>query len=500
MHVFGARPAEHRVEFVAAATRRATSAVAQFRRALVRSLFPSEPTDLAVVDEQLALAYASSRMQILVGSLASTFLSLMEYRILPLWHVLLWPCLITASYLAADAYYRGLLRHADHSPADIRCRARALPRLTLVLSVLWCAMCYDLLIPGNVESEAVMFTVIACSLSAWSSIGSYHLATAGAAMPAYGLTLMAMAFAAGRPGGFLIAGIALAFWVLMRAHLMSNYTMRERLLRLEQERHQLIDNLQAAKGESDAARGRAELASRAKSAFLANMSHELRTPLNAILGFSELISSKVIGPRSTDQYAEYGGYIHNSGEHLLSLINDILDLAKIEAGRLTLRETEVDLRRLMDEIAKMMGAKAIASGLVFAVHVERAFPPVLADERALRQILVNLASNAIKFTPPGGRVTAFASVLADGWLSFGIDDTGIGIAPEEHTKVFESFGQGRHDAVLADKGTGLGLPIVKGLAEAHGGRVELNSAPDDGTRITVLLPPERARRRLKAAV
>ncbi len=205
------------------------------------------------------------------------------------------------------------------------------------------------------------------------------------------------------------------------------------------------------------------------------------------------------GAGAIEQYAEYGSYIHGSGGHLLSLINDILDLAKIESGRLSLRETELDLRTTMDEVAHMMATRAATGGLSLAVHVERAFPNIFADERAVRQILVNLASNALKFTQPGGRVTAFASVQKDGALTFGVEDNGVGIASEDHAKVFESFGQGRHDAILADKGTGLGLPIVKGLAEAHGGRVELRSVPNRGTRVTVILPPERARVRLKAA-
>jgi two-component system cell cycle sensor histidine kinase PleC len=297
----------------------------------------------------------------------------------------------------------------------------------------------------------------------------------------------------------VLSFVGIGFWVLMRALLMTNYRMRERMIRLEQERGGLIDKLKTAKEDSDSARLRAETASRAKSAFLANMSHELRTPLNAILGFSEIINTTAMGPAAVEQYAEYGGYIHSSGGHLLSLINDILDLAKIEAGRLTLRETEIDLRALMDDTVRMMDNKAMAAGISLAIHMDRAFPNVYGDERALRQMLVNLASNAIKFTPPGGRVTAFANVLPDGSLSFGIDDTGVGIAPEEHGKVFESFGQGRHDAILADKGTGLGLPIVKGLAEAHGGSVMLNSVPNEGTRITIILPAYRARARLKAA-
>jgi two-component system cell cycle sensor histidine kinase PleC len=134
-----------------------------------------------------------------------------------------------------------------------------------------------------------------------------------------------------------------------------------------------------------------------------------------------------------------------------------------------------------------------------SVNVDANFPNVFGDERALRQILVNLATNAIKFTPPAGHVTAFANLLDDGALAFGVDDSGLGIAPEDHEKVFESFGQGRHDAVITDQGTGLGLPIVRGLAEAHGGRVMLNSVLNEGTRVTVILPKERARQRMRAA-
>jgi two-component system cell cycle sensor histidine kinase PleC len=164
-----------------------------------------------------------------------------------------------------------------------------------------------------------------------------------------------------------------------------------------------------------------------------------------------------------------------------------------------LREADVDLRRLIDDVVCLFATLAEAGGVRLAVDQDHSFPLVFGDERALRQILVNLMSNAIKFTPPAGRVTAFANLLADGSLAFGVDDTGVGIAPGDHEKVFESFGQGRHDAVLTDKGTGLGLPIVRGLAEAHGGRVTLISAPNEGTRVTVILPSERAREAFRAA-
>jgi len=491
--------AERTLASIAAMAGQAARTVADFRADLSRSLFPTTPAELRLVDEQLAMADKGTWANMFVAPLAAVLLSLVEFHLLPLWHLVLWPCALAVAYAAGTLYYRRLLAISDHSPADIRRRARAFARLTMLLSFIWCAMCYDLLVPGNIESEAVMFTALACSLSAWSSIGAYHLASAAAAMPCYLITLVAMPMVDSRSGGFLIAGLAIGYWILMRTHLMMNYSTRERMLLLEHERSGLIDNLKAAKDESDFARHKAEQASRAKSAFLANMSHELRTPLNAILGFSEIIGTKAMGLGAIEQYAEYGGYIHSSGEHLLSLINDILDLAKIESGRLSLREAELDLRVAMDDMALMMATRAVAGGLSLAVHVERAFPNVFADERAIRQILVNLASNAVKFTQPGGRVTAFANVLRDGSLAFGIDDNGIGIAPEEHGKVFESFGQGRHDALLADKGTGLGLPIVKGLTEAHGGRVTLRSAPNEGTRVTVVFPPERARTRLRAA-
>jgi two-component system cell cycle sensor histidine kinase PleC len=485
---------------IAALARKTVAQFADFRDALQRSLFPRTAADLRLVDEQLAMARKASWANTYVIPLASVFIALSAIKYVPLWRVAGWPVLVTVICAGSEFYYLHLMRIADHSAADIARRARAHARITMLQSAIWCGMSVALWASGHAPQQGFILLIIACSLSGWSSMGAFHLATAAAGMPFYLITLAAMPLASGRPGGAVLSIVCIGFWVLMRALLMTNYRMRERMIRLEQERGGLIDKLKTAKEDSDSARMRAETASRAKSAFLANMSHELRTPLNAILGFSEIIHTKAMGAGAIEQYAEYGGYIHSSGGHLLSLINDILDLAKIEAGRLTLRETEIDLRALMDDTVHMMDNKAVAGGITLAIHMDRSFPNVYGDERALRQMLVNLASNAIKFTPPGGRVTTFANVLPDGSLSFGIDDTGVGIAPEEHGKVFESFGQGRHDAILADKGTGLGLPIVKGLAEAHGGSVMLNSVPNEGTRITIILPEYRARVRLKAAV
>jgi two-component system cell cycle sensor histidine kinase PleC len=225
------------------------------------------------------------------------------------------------------------------------------------------------------------------------------------------------------------------------------------------------------------------------------MSHELRTPLNAILGFSELVASRMF-EKEPERVHEYASLINSSGRHLLSLINDILDLAKIEAGGRRLDEAEIDLRCLADDALQLVAWRAKDNGVRFENLIDEV-PLLYADERAIRQILLNLLSNAVKFTPRQGLITTFARQAANGALVFGVEDTGVGIAPEDIDKVFDTFGQGKHDIKLADKGTGLGLAIVKGLAEAHGGHVALESQVGKGTRVSVTIPGRRVRPRVQ---
>ena len=296
---------------------------------------------------------------------------------------------------------------------------------------------------------------------------------------------------------FIVMALAAPLYVGFMAIVGHRTEKRARAaITLTQERDSLLAELVMAKLESDRGRERAEAASVAKSQFLANMSHELRTPLNAILGFSELIATRIF-ERDPDRNYEYANLINSSGKHLLALINDILDLAKIEAGRWKLEEHEVDLHILARDALQLVMWRARDNDVALVNGIPADLGLVYGDERAIKQILLNLLSNAVKFTPGGGRVIAFAHGGEEDFC-FGVRDTGVGIAAEDQSRVFDSFGQGKHDIAVADKGTGLGLAIVKGLVEAHGGRISLESQIGQGTCVTVHLPPDRLRPRAPA--
>jgi len=244
-----------------------------------------------------------------------------------------------------------------------------------------------------------------------------------------------------------------------------------------------IDQLKAAK-ES------AEMASRTKSNFLANVSHELRTPLNAIIGFSEMMELGLMGPLNNPRYQGYASDIRKSGSHLLELINNLLDLSKIEAGRMEINDTAIDAARLMEEVSTLIAPRAAAGNLAVTLRIAPAVE-ILVDDLKFKQILVNLASNAVKFTPAGGTVTLAIEPEADGGVTFVVADTGVGIAPADLPRALEPFGQ--IDSLLSRRhvGTGLGLPLAKSLAELHGCRFEIESVVGQGTTVRVGLPPRR---------
>ena len=254
----------------------------------------------------------------------------------------------------------------------------------------------------------------------------------------------------------------------------------------------LTHGIRALRAECDlrASKEEAELASRAKSAFLANMSHELRTPLNAIIGFSEIMQQELLGPLGSPRYHGYVRDIRESGRHLLQIINDILDLSRIEAGQMTLAEEPVDLGRVAVACLRMVDERARAHSLKLATDVPDGLPLVRGDERLLKQILLNLLSNAVKFTMPGGEVRTTASLAGDGWLELAVADDGIGMTPEQIPQALQPFTQVDNALSRRFEGTGLGLPLVKSMVELHGGRLLIDSAVGRGTRVTVRLPPE----------
>lgn len=237
---------------------------------------------------------------------------------------------------------------------------------------------------------------------------------------------------------------------------------------------------------------KAETASRVKSEFLANMSHELRTPLNAILGFSEIMIAEMFGPLGGPKYSSYVRDIHASGQHLLDLVTDILDLSKIESGKDELQETMIDVPRLLQAIEPMVNARAETGRVELQTHVADGLPRLQADSRKLKQILVNLLSNAIKFTEPGGGVRLKAFCREDGGMTFQIEDTGVGIAAEDISTVFSPFGQVESSASeRSHEGTGIGLPLTLALVEQHGGTLRLESEEGVGTTVSVEFPSVR---------
>jgi signal transduction histidine kinase len=246
-------------------------------------------------------------------------------------------------------------------------------------------------------------------------------------------------------------------------------------------------DLRVARDELATARDAAVSANRSKTLFFANMSHELRTPLNAIIGFSQLLETDVFAGKRV----EYARLIHSSGLHLLDLVNDLLDTSRIESGKLQLSDADIYIADLIEECCNVVAPRLRANQLRLVQKVAGELPIIRGDDRALKQILLNLLTNAIKFSTADGVIEVFAALTSSGEFAFGVRDEGIGVPLADQARIFERYGRARLEAALAQEGTGLGLPIVKGLVEAHGGRITLESELGHGTCVTVWLPPDR---------
>jgi len=333
----------------------------------------------------------------------------------------------------------------------------------------------------------VMLLVVAMSSMLASSIPIAVFAASAPVTTAVALNFLLR----GNMHSTILAAMAITAqgYFAMLAHRLFSTTLAT--LEARAEKDSLIGELEQAKAKSDEARRHAEAANLAKSRFLAQMSHELRTPLNAILGFSEVMKSEVFGPHAVAAYKEYAGDIHSSGVHLLNVINEILDLSRIEAGRYELNEEPVAIAYIVEDCHHLLKLRAKNRGIIIHEVFEPDLPRLWADERAVRQICLNLLSNAIKFTPQGGEVWLKVGWTSSGGQYMSVKDNGPGIPEDEISVVLASFGQGTNAIKSAEQGTGLGLPIAKNLIDLHGGTFTLNSKLREGTEVIVTFPPER---------
>jgi two-component system cell cycle sensor histidine kinase PleC len=458
----------------------------KFLHTLFHSLYPRSEIEAEIVEAQLDMLRTSFRLFDFTLPVAGAIIYFFQRferhgAILVWWAALCLTCLVNEIVLSRKP------PPAADRIARARYRARRQVVLCLVLAGVWSSVGYLLWYPAHAPNMMFVEFILVCTLAAIATMATLHAASSTIPLLAVSAAVLAVPMLHDYQTHLVVIGIAAIFVALMLSNAWVIQLRTLHMLRLETERTELIASLRRAKTESDEAHARAIAASRAKSEFLANMSHELRTPLNAIIGFSDIVRSGALG-QSCEKYAEYGGFIHQSGNKLLGLIGDVLDLARIEAGRKVLHPEAVDLKSLiLDETEKANAAGAEKNVAVSAI-LPMTLPLLHGDLLALRQILGNLLSNAVKFTPPGGRVEISVIVNACREIEISVADSGIGISVVDQARIFERFGSGRPEIASPQRGSGLGLAIVKGLSDMHGARLNLESAIGEGTRVTVIFP------------
>jgi two-component system cell cycle sensor histidine kinase PleC len=456
--------------------------------------------DMRVIKAQLDLAahaVQTTRLtapfwSLLVALLCSDVCGLFGHQSLS--RALYLPMIVTLATGAASSLATLYLRHSAGITGfeQVRHWFLRLTGMQLGISLAWGFMPWLLWDPGNPVNHIFL---AACTIVVISAL----VAARGSNMAMFVASLVPIsAITAAR---FVIGHSGLDHAMALAAPLFSLqmwFTGRTLVRRMHEDtrlRFQVGDmarELEETRDEALRKRFEAETANASKTAFLANMSHELRTPLNAILGFSEIISQECFGPVGSLRYKDYASDIHSSGAHLLSLINDLLDIAKIEAGRMEILRHPLDARRTFDVALKLIGFKASEKRQRLTIHVEAGAPVLYADERALKQMLINLVSNAVKFTREGGKIDVVASAARDGGFQIMVRDNGPGIPQEKLATIFTPFSQvdNRYDRQTG--GTGLGLALVRGLAELHGGRAWLESEQGAGCSAFIVLPARAA--------
>jgi two-component system cell cycle sensor histidine kinase PleC len=441
-------------------------------------------------DRELLRQYAQTRLSAsYVVMLLVVATGLLFGFWMPLVSAAAWTCGLLCIHVAIIRSCGKFLAASPSLAATRKWRTRFV-LLDLLYGLCWTAI---LIHPSSfdaVSNTLIMFLMLLVIAVSSMLAASLPIAALAATVPVTS-AIAANFVLSGTFDNYVLALLALAAegYFALLAHRLHSTTLAT--LEARAEKDALIGELEQAKSISDEARHRAEAANVAKSRFLAQMSHELRTPLNAILGFSEVMKSEIFGTHAVPVYKEYSADIHNSGVHLLNLINEILDLSRIEAGRYELNEEAVSLVHVVADCHHLLKLRASSRGITIHEVFERAMPRIWGDERAMRQIVLNLLSNSIKFTPQGGEIWLKVGWTASGGQYLSVKDTGSGIAEDEIPIVLASFGQGSNSIKSAEQGAGLGLPIAKSLIDMHGGTFTLKSKIRIGTEVIVTFPPER---------
>lgn len=408
----------------------------------------------------------------------------------PVGFTALWAGLVTASLLIVVVTAR---RFKSIEPVKFNA-ARWTTNFVLAESIGGLALSLLALFTFVTDPEAmgpVMFAMVLVSIAA-NAVATHTLppATLMSTLPVTATVSVAL-LALGGTLNYTLAAVAVCGEVFFLFVARQLHTSELETISHQAEKDTLIFELEEARNMSDEARRHAEQANIAKSQFLATMSHELRTPLNAIIGFSEVLKSELLGSHQVPQYKEYAGDIHASGQHLLNLINELLDLSRIEAGKYELNEEVVSLVDIAADCRRMMELRAKSKGIELVFSAGDNLPRLWGDERAIRQVVLNLLSNAIKFTPQQGKIVLVVQRSGDGGQMISVKDNGPGIPENEIATVLSSFGQGSLAQKTAEQGAGLGLPIVQKIMDLHQGRFDLFSKLRFGTEVIATFPRAR---------
>jgi two-component system, cell cycle sensor histidine kinase PleC len=419
-----------------------------------------------------------------------------EFGDLPLWRMAM---AVAFQGLAAAAAFSVHKLHPAVCRDSITRVRRGLITLQVVIGLGWGGVAWSLWLEGNPANNGFVVVVMAMALWAMAltrcAVRTVFLAgLVSLAMP----LLLRFIFSDG-VAAHVFCGL---FPIWIGYMVFSGLGARKRvddMLAARFANEDLSKELELARDEAVQKREEAETASKSKTAFLANMSHELRTPLNAIIGFSEIISTQALGPNNP-RYPEYAGDIHASGTHLLTLINEILDVAKIEAGRMEIDPKQLHLESTLEGVERIMAIRAREKSLAISYWTDPRLCEVMADERAFRQILLNLLSNAVKFTPEGGEIAVRCGAGEDGGMLVTVTDNGPGIPADKLAMLFKPFTQVDNRFDHSHGGTGLGLALVQGLARLHGGRAWIESSEGIGTTASVYFPLVSVKHELKRAM